>query len=179
MKKRAVLLAAFVAVVLIAIVALITDFGGRAEASTPRDQWSLDGAGVAIAGYSPVSYFQHGKAEKGSSDFRVEHQGIAYYLTDEEQVALFNESPDRYQPAHGGWCTLMLAGSGNRVPANPEVFRVIDDRLFMVFHGSWGEAYVDGNALWEEKGGPAAIEHADEVWEAVRAGKKRSKILRP
>lgn len=63
---------------------------------------NLSADGVAIDGYSPVSYFSKGYAEKGRPDYAVEHQGVTYYLVDDQQVELFKADPDKYVPAFGG-----------------------------------------------------------------------------
>jgi len=95
-----------------------------------------------IDGYSPVSYFTEGKAERGSVEFAVSHNGTVYYLTSEDQVALFNENPDRYKPRYET-CSFSLA-SGMKKSLDPTNFKVIGDTL-LLFHKS-GE--VDGLEAW-------------------------------
>ena len=107
--------------------------------------------GVAIDGYSPVSYFTDGASEKGSAEFEVSHNGTSYWLTSAEQVNTFKSNPDRYQPAHGGWCSLMLTGSGQLTPANPESFRIVDDRLLLFWSGDFKGQAIDGSRNWHSK----------------------------
>lgn len=87
----------------------------------------------AIGGYSPVSYFTNDKAELGSPEFSVEHEGRVYFLTSAEQVALFNEDPERYRPRYSV-CPYSLS-LGMVMPLDPTNFKIIGDHL-LLFHRS-------------------------------------------
>ena len=101
-------------------------------------------APLSIEGYSPVSYFTKGQAEKGSPEFAVENGGMTYYLTSQEQVTLFKQNPNKYKPRYDT-CPYSLT-QGKRVPLDPTNFKVIGDSL-LLFHKS--EA-MDGLALWNQ-----------------------------
>lgn len=90
---------------------------------------NLGADGIAIDGYSPVSYFA-GKAERGSEQFAVEHDGVTYQLTDASQVEEFERDPDRYVPAFGGWCAFGMAIS-DKFPVDPTSYKIVDGRLFL------------------------------------------------
>ncbi len=90
-------------------------------------------AELAIGGYSPVSYFTENKAERGSPDFAVEHDGKLYFLTSAQQVALFNENPERYRPRYSV-CPYSLA-YGMVLPLDPTNFKIVGDHL-LLFHRS-------------------------------------------
>ena len=98
---------------------------------------------AAIQGYSPVSYFTENRAEKGSPEFAVSHNGKIYYLTSAEQVALFNEQPEKYKP-RWGYCPYSLS-LGKRLPLDPQHFKIVGETL-LLFHKSED---LDGQALWE------------------------------
>ncbi len=139
--------------------------------------------GIALDGYSVVSYFQRGMAEKGSSEFQVDHEGITYQFTDVEQVALFTQSPTRYLPAHGGWCSLMLSGSGNLTPANPEHYKIVDGKLLLFWGGDYKGQAISGLTNWNSKTGDKPhkdskrLAKADKTWARVQAGEKTPKLL--
>lgn len=97
---------------------------------------------VSIGGYSPVSYFTKGIAERGSADFAVTHDGRVYYLTSAEQVELYNKNPAKYRPRHES-CSFSLANGQSRA-LDPTNFKVIGDTLLM-FHKS---PAADGLARW-------------------------------
>ncbi len=88
---------------------------------------------VSIGGYSPVSYFTEGKAERGSPEFAVKHDDNVYFLTSAEQLSIFAENPDKYRPRHRA-CTYSLA-YGMVTPLDPTNFKIIGDTL-LLFHRS-------------------------------------------
>ena len=149
----------------------------------PLKLMRLDTSGVAIDGYSPVSYFERGRAEVGDPQYAVQHHGVTYHLTDAGQVAQFEADPDRYVPAHGGWCSLMLSGSGRRTPANPESFKIVDGKLLLFWDGIYQGQHVSGLANWSSKTDDdpkkesRRLRKADKTWEKILAGKKRAPVV--
>lgn len=97
----------------------------------------------AIGGYSPVSYFTENKAERGSPEFAVEHDGSVYYLTSDSQVDLFNENPDKYRPRHKT-CPYSLA-LGMVLPLDPTNFKVIGDHLLLFHRSDEKDALLEWN----------------------------------
>jgi len=87
---------------------------------------------VAIGGYCPVSYQTLSKAVKGDPAFAVEYQGLVYYCADSDAKKAFEANPGKYAPRYGGFCTTALGGSyGNRMPSDPEIFYVIEGKLYL------------------------------------------------
>ncbi len=99
-----------------------------------------------IGGYSPVSYFTENRAERGRREFAVQHLGRTYWLTSEEQVALFKQDPDKYRPQYDV-CPYSLA-LGKKLPLDPENFRIIGG-LLLLFHKS---EESDGLRAFEQSG---------------------------
>lgn len=156
--------------------------GCSGEPQTVADLTRQGSDNVAIDGYSPVSYFTDGVARRGSEDFAVAHEGVTYWLASADEVAEFNRAPDRYRPAHGGWCSLMLTGSGNLTPADPETFKIVDGRLLMFWSGEFNGQPIDGLTNWESKiedaGGEAALlGKADKAWQGLLDGTRREKVM--
>lgn len=156
-----------------------------AHAEEPRTTAALSRHGpdkVAIDGYSPVSYFTKGEAEKGSADFAVEYDGLTYWLTDAEQAEALAADPGRYVPAHRGWCSLMLTGSGNLAVANPESFKIVDGRLLLFWSGEFKGQPIDGLRNWhskfdDEDGERMLLAKADKTWAQLLAGSKPEQVL--
>ena len=113
--------------------------------------------GVSIGGYSPVSYFTKNKAEKGSPEFAVSYDGHTYHLTSAEQVALYNENPDKYRPRYH-YCAYSVS-LGRSLPLDPTNFKVIGDTL-LLFHVS---KKFNGKDAWNSKkeSDEVLIERAD------------------
>jgi hypothetical protein len=106
----------------------------------------------SLGGYSPVSYFTEGAAQLGDPAFAVNYKGKRYFLTSEEQVALFEADPQKYQPRHGV-CTYSLA-LGMVRPLNPTKFKIVDGSL-LLFHVDedkdalfeWNRSQIDEREL--------------------------------
>ena len=123
---------------------------------------NVPASGVAIDGFSPVSYFESGRAEKGDPLFSVEHNGLTYHLTSQHQVELFKQAPSRYEPQLGGWCAFGMAVS-DKFPIDPTRFSVIDGRLYLFLRN----ADVDALALWNDGEPGALLAKAHAHWRKV------------
>ncbi len=98
----------------------------------------------AIGGYSPVSYFTENKAELGSSEFAVAHNGETYFLTSSEQMTLFAEDPERYRPRYKS-CPFSLA-YGMVLPLDPTNFKIIGDNLLLFHRSEEKDALLEWNS---------------------------------
>lgn len=103
---------------------------------------------VAIGGYSPVSYFEKGRAELGSPDHAVRQDGKTYHLASAEQAKAFRANPEKYLPAHGGACAYGVS-IGKTFPVDPTSFKIVDGRLLLFLKND----EVDARQLWEKEHG--------------------------
>jgi len=104
--------------------AFVVFAGGLAFAAQPEH--SLVGA----SGYDVVAYHTEGEARRGSGFHVAEHEGVTYAFASEENAERFKANPERYVPAYGGYCAYGAA-LGKKFVADPEVFEVVDGRLFL------------------------------------------------
>lgn len=100
---------------------------------------------VAIEGYSPVSYFEKGIAERGKPRLSVNHKGKTYYLASAEQVRKFSRDPDKYKPRFE-LCPYSLT-LGRKVSIDPTRFKIIAGTL-LLFHNS---EELDALKEWNKK----------------------------
>ena len=72
----------------------------------------------------------------GSADFESTQEGYSFLFASAENLALFEANPTAYYPMYGGFCAYGMACeewwtiSDMAADANPNVWAVIDDRLF-------------------------------------------------
>ena len=92
--------------------------------------------GLALEGYDPVSYFT-GKPEEGKKEFADSYRGVTYYFSSPSNRELFRRSPERYEPAYGGWCAYAMGASGEKVKVDPETFKIVEGRVYL-FYNFWG-----------------------------------------
>lgn len=100
---------------------------------------------IAIEGYDPVSYFYQ-KPLEGDEKFSFTHKGITYLFTTQANLNKFKASPEKYEPAYGGWCAYAMGETGDKVKIDPETFKIIDGKLYL-FYNFWGNNTLED---WNE-----------------------------
>ncbi len=113
---------------------------------------------LGIQGYSPVSYFEHGRAEKGSPEYTATYNQRIYQFTSAEQLARFNADPRSFEPMFPNHCPFNLA-LGRQASIDPENFKIVGGNL-LLFHRSED---MDGLEEWE------AENNDDELLERAKA----------
>ena len=91
---------------------------------------------LAIEGYDPVSYFDN-KPEEGTSDFQFTHKGVTYRFSNAANFNKFKSSPDKFEPAYGGWCAYAMGEKGEKVKIDPETYKILEGKLYL-FYNFWG-----------------------------------------
>lgn len=154
--------------------AVLAQAGSAADNEPVRniEEWNLPSRGeqLAISGYDPVAYFPEGgsKPTKGDKKITAEHEGVTYRFKTAKNRDLFLAKPDRYEPAHGGWCSYAMLEGGKTEP-NPKTFIVQDDRLFL-FYNAWG---TNTRSLWEKSDHDSQASTSDTQWESISGEEKR------
>ncbi len=167
----------------ILLVLLVSACAPTGPGVPPQQPVRANPAGVALDGYSPVAYFTLGEATQGDAAFASEHQGVTYWLRNAEEQGQFDADPGRYVPSHGGWCTLMMGGSGRRTPGDPENFAIVDDQLLLFWSGDTPETRGMGLANWasktdsDAKKQSAYAQRADRQWQQFVAGERHAQIM--
>jgi len=123
---------------------------------------------VANGGYDVVNYFTTNTAEKGSKEFSTDHNGATYYFSSESNLSAFKTAPNNYLPQYDGYCTFAVAKMNQKVPVNPETFRVDDGKLYLFYNDFWeGKPF---NTIVPYLGNEAAMDKmAKENWKTLRA----------
>lgn len=108
---------------------------------------NVDGNGVALQGYDPIAYFVDGGPRKGEPRFAVTHSGALWLFSNEANRRRFEQDPEHYIPAFGGYCAYGVA-QGYLAGIDPTAWAIIDDRLYLncsdSIHDMW-LADVAGN----------------------------------
>ena len=109
----------------------------EAEPVRATAEYNVGKAGLAASGYDVVAYFPEGggKPTKGDKAFERVDRGVTYRFATRANMELFEKNPDRYIPAHGGWCSWAMAEDGSKVEVDPASFIVDNGRLFLFYKG--------------------------------------------
>lgn len=90
---------------------------------------------LAIQGYDPVSYFGNRPVE-GKPDIAYTHKGITYRFANEGNLNRFKATPEKYEPAYGGWCAFAMGESGEKVKIDPQTYKIINGKVYL-FYNFW------------------------------------------
>lgn len=122
---------------------------GAGIAQAGKQVYSTVGAG----GYDLVSYHQNDGPKKGTGAYVVEHEGVNYLFSSEENKKTFEKDPHKYMPAYGGWCAYG-ASVGKKFVGDPEVWKIVDKKLYLNLNkeiqGKW-EADLQKNIVAADK----------------------------
>lgn len=124
---------------------------------------NIDDSKIGLHGYSPVSYLDLGLAQRGSKQYKVVHDKIAYYFTSNEQKAKFEKNPEKYLPQFGGFCAFgVYAGAKFRV--DPNKFVVSNGKYYLFLN----DVEVDAKQLWVAEKEPKLLATANKNWKNLR-----------
>ncbi len=98
-----------------------------------KQQFNLEN-GLAIQGYDPVAYFTQNKAVKGQAANTVTYKNVTYRFATPANADLFRNTPEKYEPAYGGWCAFAMGDSGEKVEIDPGTFKVKDGKLYLFYN---------------------------------------------
>ena len=116
---------------------------------------------IALDGYDPVSYF-NGNPLEGTSELKTTHKGVVYYFATQANLNKFKTSPEKYEPAYGGWCAYAMGENGEKVKVDPETFKIMNDKLYL-FYNFWGTNTLSDWNKNEKK----LKESADRNWKKI------------
>ncbi|VAX07914.1 hypothetical protein MNBD_ALPHA03-307 [hydrothermal vent metagenome] len=130
------------------------------QGNQPVTVINMGEAGVAIEGFDTVSYHTISTAQKGVHNFQVTWRGAIWYFSSLENRQIFSETPEEYAPQYGGYDALGMAMNGTIQAATPELWAIVDGRLFLFHSGRTRN-------LWQENE-PENQEKADIQWAKIK-----------
>lgn len=131
-----------------------TDFNIR------KKHFNLDKNSLAIQGYDPISYFE-GKPQKGNAQNLVFYKGVQYYFVSTSHKEQFLKTPEKYEPAYGGWCAYAMGEYGDKVAIDPTSYKIVNGKLNLFYYSFINKTLNKWNA--DEVNLKAK---ADKNWEA-------------
>lgn len=134
----------------------------RAQAGRAAAINTLDSpGGAAIKGYDPVAYFKLGMPARGKPEHAVMHAGATWLFSSAEHKALFEQAPDKYAPAYGGYCAYGVS-RGYLVKIEPEAWSIHEGRLYLNYDLSVRSRWLRDSAGF--------IATANKKWPALTSG---------
>lgn len=121
--------------------ALIGGAAGPAAAATNEQIVSDPHTGLAISGYDPVAYFTDAQARPGLASLERGLGGVVWRFRNEGNRAAFIKDPEVYMPQFGGYDPVAVA-RGASAPGHPELWLVIDSRLYLFYDAKARAAFA-------------------------------------
>ena len=116
---------------------------------------------VALEGYDPVSYFD-GVPLEGDPDIKFVYKNVTYQFASPANLSKFKLTPDKYEPAYGGWCAYAMGETGEKVKIDPETFKILDGKVYL-FYNFWGNNTLEDWKKNEKK----LKDAADHNWKNI------------
>ncbi|MBL7741855.1 MAG: YHS domain protein [Chitinophagaceae bacterium] len=146
---------------LMIVLSLLSFSAWTQDASIRTKEFNLD-EGVAISGYDPVAYFRSNKAIKGKKGLIVNHRGVYYYFSSEENKEEFKRNPDKYEPEYGGWCAYAMGAKGEKVSIDPGTFKIVNGKLYLFYN-----SFLNNTLKSWNKDEPNLKAKADVNWKKI------------
>jgi len=137
---------------LMALIALL-GFAGNALAA------DYTNSTPAVQGYDVVSYQTGKRPIRGNGHYVAVYDGTTYQFSSADNQTLFEENPEKYVPAYGGYCAFG-ASVGKKFIGDPEVWRIVDGKLYLNL-----DARIQAEWL---KDVPGRIKSADTNWRNIK-----------
>lgn len=114
---------------------------------------------LALRGFDPVSYFTEDAPVEGEVDITAEHNGAIYRFASAENKEMFEADPAKFAPQYGGYCAFGAA-QGYKFDGDPEVFKIVDDKLYLNLSPKVSE-------IWQQDV-PGNIDTANMKWTDIK-----------
>ena len=131
------------------------------ETNLRAKHYNVEKSGQAIKGYDPISYFL-GTPKKGSTAYVYTYNGLTYKFNSDKNKQLFIVSPEKFEPAYGGWCAYAMGASGEKIEIDPETFKIVNGKLYLFYNAFFNNTLPKWNA--DEKN---LNKKADYNWKTV------------
>ncbi len=121
---------------------------------------------LGLKGYDPVSYFPEGGGipKVGNVQYKLDDMGVMYYFSSAENLEIFIENSEKYEPTYGGWCAYAMA-SGTKIDIQPMFYTISGNRLHF-FVSKRAKQNFDADVAGHE-------ERADGFWKQISGEEPR------
>ena len=109
-----------------------------------QDAFAVEQGALLLDGYDPVAYFDN-QVTKGKPQFTYTLNGRQLQFASAENLNKFEENPQKFTPAYGGWCAIAMVDNTFVVP-DYTLYKIQDGKL-MFFSI---RAFFNGLTEWDK-----------------------------
>ena len=120
---------------------------------------------ITLQGHDAVAFHIDGKPVKGEPTLAAEYLGYTYLFSSDANRARFEEQPEKYLPAYGGYCAYGVS-LGVLAPVDIDTWEIIDGRLHLQFSQATREKF--------DQARDECILKANETWARIGTERRQS-----
>ena len=120
---------------------------------------------ITLQGHDPVAFHVDRRPIKGEPTLAAEYLGYTYLFSSGANKATFEQQPEKYLPAYGGYCAYGVS-LGVLAPVDIGTWEIIDGRLHLQFSRATKEKFAESR--------DECILKADESWERIRRERRQA-----
>ena len=124
--------------------------------------------GRAISGFDAVAFFTAKKATVGKPEFSHSYLGAKWLFSSEENLKLFQASPEKYLPEWGGHCAWAVAENSFSSKRLSGDFELISGKLYLFSFGRNARADAKNDFLWGQPNRAHRLREGDKLWPEIR-----------
>lgn len=117
------------------------------------------GAPLGLHGVDPVAFIEIGNRIDGTAQYTSVYEGVAYYFSTQDNLALFEQNPSKYIPENGGFCTYGVS-VGKKFDGDPRYSAIVDGKLYVFLNEEVFQAFQQDRQ--------GTIAKAEENWARIQ-----------
>ena len=130
------------------ILALLVSSSSMAAAPVYTSLFSSN----AIGGYDATSYFDEGKAVKGSKKYQTKYKGAVWSFKSAANLAKFKANPQHYAPQYGGYCAWAVGAKKELVSGDPKQWTIYKNKLYINYDKAVKNKWLKNKAGFVQSG---------------------------
>jgi len=119
---------------------------------------------ITLQGHDAVAFHVDGEQIKGEPTITAEWLGYTYLFTTDANKAMFEEQPEKYIPAYGGYCSYGVS-LDVLAPVDIDTWEIIDGRLYLQFSQATQKKFAQNR--------DECILRANDNWGKIRSERRQ------
>ncbi len=85
---------------------------------------------TGVSGYDLVSYHTDTGPVRGNGHNVSVYEGVTYLFDNAKNKQIFDNKPEKYLPAYGGYCAFGVS-VGKKFVSDPEAWKIVNGKLYL------------------------------------------------
>lgn len=134
---------------------------------------------TAISGFDTVAFFTEKKAIPGKPGFEFSYLGAKWLFSNQENLNLFQNNPEKYMPEWGGQCAWGVSENGLSKKKISGSFEMINGKLYLFSFGNKSENSAREDFLYGRWPASRRIPDGDKNWPELKKKLEEGILVQP